>query len=90
MIGEYFSKMFSIKPSIKMGILVIGLYSFCSICWLPVVYYAKGITIVGMLWSAITALTTIFMGVIIFKEHVEFHHYIGIICSLIGIILLSY
>jgi len=78
-IGEYYSKLFSISPNIKLAIIVCISYLIGTIGWLPAIYYGKNLSTTGSMWNILASLSTIFLGLVIFKEHITNLQFIGII-----------
>lgn len=87
--GEYCSKLFAISPSVKSAIIICTLYLIGTICWLPAIYYGKNLSTVGSMWNILAAISTIFLGLVIFQEHITKLQYTGLIMTIIGIILLN-
>lgn len=88
-IGEYYSKKFAINPSIKLASIVILLYAGGSAMWLPAILKGKTLSTIGTTWNVLSMLTTLIVGVVIFKEVLTTTQIIGIILSFVSIVLIS-
>jgi len=88
-IGEFMSKKFALEPK---AILVIGILAVDSIgvlAWLPAILQKNQLSIVGTIWSVLSLLMTILIGILIFGEKLNPMGVIGIILAIISIIILS-
>jgi multidrug transporter EmrE-like cation transporter len=88
-LGEFLSKKFSLNPKITYVIYILIIYSLGVLAWLPAILQKNQLSIVGTIWSVLSLLTTILIGVLVFKEKLEFTGVLGIILAFIAIILLS-
>lgn len=88
-IGEFLSKKFALNPKIIFVILIVIVDALSILAWLPAILQKNQLSIVGTLWSVLSLLTTILIGVIIFSEELNPTSIVGIIFAFIAIILLS-
>jgi multidrug transporter EmrE-like cation transporter len=86
---EFFSKKFALSPKFSFIILIVVLDIFCVLTWLPVILQKNSLSIVGVMWSVLSLVATVLMGVLIFGEKISFIGTLGLISSFISIILLS-
>jgi multidrug transporter EmrE-like cation transporter len=87
--GEFLSKKFALAPSFSYILLIVGAYLLGVLAWLPAILQKNQLSIVGVIWSVLSLLTTILIGVLIFNEHLSTTGVIGIIFAFLSIILLS-
>ena len=87
--GEFLSKKFALKPSVILVVCILLVYSVGILFWLPAILQKNQLSVVGTLWSVLSLLITILMGVIVFGEKISFTGIIGIIFAFVSIILLS-
>ena len=88
-VGEFLSKKFALSPRFLDVILVLIVYSFGVLAWLPAILQKNSLSIVGTMWSVLSLLTTILIGILIFKEKLSMVGIAGMIMAIIAIILLS-
>ncbi len=88
-VGDFFSKKFALSPKITYIVFVLLAYSICSLTWLPAILQKNQLSIVGTIWSVMSLVATIAIGVIIFGEKLSTLGIIGIAVALVSIILLS-
>ena len=88
-VGEFLSKEFALSPKIFYVVLILVIYSLGVLEWLPAILERNSLSIVGTLWSVLSLLATILIGVLIFKEKLSIAGIIGIIFAVIAIVLLS-
>lgn len=88
-IGEFLSKKFALNPKLGYVISIIIIYSFGVLAWLPAILQKNQLSIVGTMWSVLSLLTTILIGVLIFNERLNIAGIAGIIFAFVAIVLLS-
>jgi len=88
-VGEFLSKKFALNPKLLYVILMLVAYSFGVLVWLPAILQRNSLSIVGTMWSVLSLLTTILIGVLIFKEKLSTVGIAGMAMAIIAIILLS-
>lgn len=87
--GEFLSKKFSLNPKTSYVILILVVYSIGVLFWLPAILQKNQLSIVGTMWSVMSLLLTILIGVLIFNEKLSLIGILGIIFAFISIILLA-
>jgi len=87
--GEFLSKKFALAPRFFYVIAILIIYSIGVLAWLPAILQKNQLSIVGTIWSVLSLLTTILIGVLIFGEKLSIFGVIGIVTAFIAIILLS-
>lgn len=88
-IGEFLSKKFALNPKPGLFIVLIMSSVFSMAAWLPAILQKNQLSIVGVMWSVLSVISTILIGVIIFNEKLSQLGVIGIILGIISVILLS-
>ena len=88
-VGTYLSKMYSENPSLSLFISSVFLFMIVSCCWMPAIRESKQLATFGSLWSIVCIMIEIFIGAVLFKEHIEPIKWVGIGTGAISVILLS-
>jgi multidrug transporter EmrE-like cation transporter len=87
--GEFLSKKFALNPKTSYVILILVMYSIGVLLWLPAILQKNQLSIVGTMWSVMSLLATILIGVLIFNEKLSLTGILGVTFAFISIILLS-
>ena len=87
--GEYLSKKFALNPKLIYVGYVLVAYILGTLAWLPALLQKNQLSIVGAMWSVMSLLATVSIGIIIFGEKLSTIGIFGIVFSIIAIILLS-
>ena len=87
--GEFLSKKFALHPTTTLVVIIVVTYSVGVLLWLPAILQKNQLSIVGTMWSVLSLLTTILIGVLVFKENVSLMGFLGIIFAFLSIVLLS-
>ena len=87
--GEFLSKKFALNPKGILVVCVLVVYSLGVLAWLPAILQKNQLSIVGAMWSVLSLLTTVLIGLLIFGEKLSVVGIIGIIMAVIAVILLS-
>ena len=88
-VGEFLSKKFALSPKFLYVILILIIYSLGVLAWLPAILQKNQLSIVGTMWSVLSLLTTILIGILIFGEKLSMVGFIGMIFAITAIVLLS-
>lgn len=88
-VGEYFSKAWALHPSYKTALTLVTMYVLGTLAWLPAIYRGQIISVVGTIWSLMSLLMTLFVGVALYHESLSHIQMVGIGLAFIAIILLS-
>lgn len=88
-VGEFLSKKFALNPRSVYVVYILIFYSLGVLTWLPAILQKNQLSIVGTMWSVLSLLTTILIGVLVFNEKLNITGTVGIIFAFIAIILLS-
>src|ERR1044072_9932324 len=87
--GEFLSKKFALAPSTSYVISIVFVYALGTLAWLPAILQKNQLSIVGAIWSVLSLLATVLIGVLIFGERLNGVGIAGIIFGAIAIALLS-
>ena len=88
-VGEFFSKKFALTPRLSIVIYILIMYILGTLVWLPAILQKNQLSIVGAIWSVMSLMATVLIGVLIFGEKLSAVGIIGIIIAFIAITLLS-
>lgn len=87
--GEFFSKKFALAPKMTLVFLVLCAYTLGTLAWLPAILQKNQLSIVGVLWSVLSLLATVLIGVLLFGEKLSTAGWFGIFFGALSIVLLS-
>src|SRR5690242_15194555 len=87
--GEFLSKKFALNPKLSTVFLILGVYMLGVLAWLPAIVQRNSLSIVGTIWSVMSLVATVLIGILIFSEKLSIVGMLGIIMAFISIILLS-
>lgn len=87
--GEFLSKKFALNPKFSLVALILASYIFGTLAWLPAILQRNQLSIVGAIWSVMSLLATVSIGILIFSEKLSLTGAIGIVIAIIAIVLLS-
>ncbi len=87
--GEFLSKKFALTPSLSYIILIVAIYALGTLSWLPAILQKNQLSIVGSIWSVLSLVATVSIGILIFGEKLNVAGIVGIIFAAIAIALLS-
>jgi len=88
-IGEFLSKKFALNPKWTFVIGVLISYSIGALLWLPAILQKNNLSIIGAMWSVLSFIITILIGIAIFGEKLNTLGIIGLILGLTSITILS-
>ncbi len=88
-LAQYYIKCYHIYNHLYAIIIAIILYGF--VCFLLYkTYDFKGMGLVNVLWSGMSVLLILTLGIVFFNEKVHLHDWIGIFLVVSGMILITY
>lgn len=88
-VGEFFSKKFALTPKASLVAWILAAYILGTLAWLPAILQKKQLSITGAIWSVMSLLATVLIGILLFNEKLSGAGIVGIITAFIAIILLS-
>ncbi len=87
--GEFLSKKFALAPSFGYVVTIVIVYAIGTLAWLPAILQKNQLSIVGAIWSVLSLMATVLIGVLIFKESLSLIGILGIIFAVVAVALLS-
>lgn len=87
--GEYFSKYYGMWQSWQDLVAVFFCYNLGVLLWLPAIVQKKDLAIVGAIWSVLSLVATVGIGVGFFQEKLDPVHWIGFALAVVSVALLS-
>src|SRR5215210_5235853 len=86
--SEYVSKYWGMQQRWYLVVIVALLSATSSITWLPALLHKNQISIMGTGWLLIATITTLFIGLVVFKEQVSATQMTGLGLAVVALILL--
>ncbi|OGZ71313.1 MAG: hypothetical protein A2904_00920 [Candidatus Staskawiczbacteria bacterium RIFCSPLOWO2_01_FULL_33_9] len=87
-VGDIFAKYWSQNPKNPFYIIAVVFYIGSAIFYIPSLL-SKGLVITSILWTLISTIGLILVGVVMFKETLSFIQVVGLIFGIISLIILS-
>ena len=87
--AEFLSKKFALTPKFSLAALVIVVDMCSTALWLPAMLQKNSLSITGTMWSILSLVLTVLIGILIFGEKLSTLNTIGIVVAFVAIILLS-
>ena len=88
-IGEFLSKKFAVSPKLSLFIVLIMTSALGMITWLPAIMQKNQLSVVGVMWSVLSLVITILIGILVFNEKLTQINLLGMFLGIIAVILLS-
>lgn len=88
-IGEFWSKKFALHPGWGYAACVFLAYNLGTAAWLPALVQRNMLAVVGALWSVLSLLATVLIGVMVFHETLSTTHIAGLVAAAAAVLLLS-
>lgn len=74
----------------KLYVFLFALLMYCCVTYLLYLSYDyKGVGIVNVLWSGMTILVMLAVGIFVFNEEIHLHDWIGIFMIVMGMIIIN-
>lgn len=86
--GEYFSKRWSLEPSVYMTCCVILSYASAQIGWLPALRMHGQLSVLTVIWSLAAIVCGILVGVVGFGESLTTQQIIGMVLAIAAMALM--
>lgn len=87
--GEFMSKKFALEPGWTYLAVTLIAYTVSVLLWFPALIQKNQLSTTGVLWSVISLLMTVFIGLFLFGERPSFVGVVGIVFAFIAVYLLS-
>ena len=88
-IGEVLSKRFAHGPTVTGLLVLLVVYSCGTLAWLPALLQKNTLTITGTLWSVLSLLMTVAIGILGFQEPITPRVLVGILLACATVVCLS-
>lgn len=88
--GEFLSKKFTLNPGWLLFLIFIVVDALSAITWLPALFEKNKLSTTGVVWSLVSLMATVAIGVLVFDEKITFVQSLGLATGLISITLLSW
>ncbi len=87
--GEFLSKKFALQPKFVFIFWVLVVDGIGTLAWLPAILAKQQLSIVGSLWSVLSLLLTVMIGLLVFHEKLSGLGAAGIVAAFVAVFLLS-
>jgi multidrug transporter EmrE-like cation transporter len=87
-IGDYFAKLWAVSQNTLYVFLCIVMYSFSALMFLPSLLKEK-LAVATVFWSVFMVIGSIFVGSVIFHEHLTVRQWVGILFGVLSIIFIT-
>ena len=77
------------SPHLSLLLLLVSMYVFGALLWLPALMQQKDLSLTGTLWSVISLCMTVAIGVLLFYEALNGMRMIGIVFAVASIVILT-
>jgi multidrug transporter EmrE-like cation transporter len=88
-LGEFVSKKFALSPGWTLFALFIIVDLMSAATWLPAIYEKNQLSITGVVWSIVSLIATVLIGIFAFNERLTLTQSIGLGFGAVSIVLLS-
>jgi multidrug transporter EmrE-like cation transporter len=86
--GEYYSKIWSLKPSLSTAVLTTILYAISAILWLPALREHGQLSALSAVWSCLSVTICVIIGVYVFGETLTTCQIIGLALAFIATMMM--
>jgi len=87
--GEFFSKRFALVPGVGLFLLIILVDVLSVTAWLPAIFERSQLSVTGVIWSVISLMLTVVIGVLFFQERLTLLQSLGLLAGFVSVVLLS-
>ena len=87
--GEFLSKKFALNPGWVLFIMFLVVDIISAAAWIPAIFEKSQLSTTGVIWSIVSLLATVTIGVLAFNEKLTLIQSAGIVMGLISVTLLS-
>jgi len=88
-LGEFLSKKFALNPGWTVFALFIVADIITALTWLPAIFEKSQLSITGVIWSILSLIATVSIGVLVFHEKLTMTQSVGLALGFVSVILLS-
>jgi len=86
--GDVFAKYWSMNPRWSLLAVTIFCYFTSSFFYVPTLL-REGLVVTSIIWSLISLIGFLFVGLVLFRESVTFHQGIGVAFGLVALVILA-
>ena len=83
------SKEFALRPGWDLFIFIIIVDVISVTTWLPAIFQKNQLSITGVIWSLVSLMLTVGVGILFFKEQLTLTQALGILLGVVAVVLLS-
>ena len=87
--GEFLSKKFALNPGWTIFAAFLIVDTISAAAWIPAIFEKNQLSITGVVWSIVSLIATVGIGILIFNEKLTLIQSIGLVTGLISVTLLS-
>ena len=87
--GEFLSKEFALNPGWKFFIFFMIINTISAAAWIPAIFEKNQLSITGVIWSIVSLIATVTVGILIFHERLTPTQTVGLVFGFVAVILLS-
>jgi multidrug transporter EmrE-like cation transporter len=88
-LGEFFSKKFVLSPGWSLLVIFLVVDILSALTWLPAIFEKSNLSVTGVIWSVVSVMATVAIGILVFGEKLTIIQSIGLFLGLIAVALLS-
>ncbi len=88
-VGEFISKKFAISPGWTLFLTFIIVDIISASAWIPAIVQKNQLSITGVVWSIVSLIATVLIGILVFNEKFTLTQSIGLAIGFVSVILLS-
>jgi len=86
--GEFLSKEFALNPGWALFSAFILVDILSAAAWLPAIFEKSQLSVTGVVWSIVSLMATVAIGILVFNEKITTTQSVGLILGLASVILL--
>ena len=88
-LGEFLSKKFALNPGWSLLILFLVVDVLSAMTWLPAIFQKNQLSVTGVIWSVVSVIATVAIGILAFNEKLTTIQLLGLTAGLVSVVLLS-
>ena len=87
--GEFLSKKFALNPGWVLFIMFLVVDIISAAAWIPAIFEKSQLSVTGVVWSIVSLMATVLIGILAFDEKLTFTQSVGLATGLVSVIFLS-
>ena len=87
--GEFLSKKFALNAGWTIFILFLIVDIISAAAWIPAIFEKNQLSITGVIWSIVSLIATVAIGILIFHEKLTPTQMVGLVLGFIAVVMLS-